>query len=93
MKNEKVLSVELTRLRQSFDLSRQYWPIDVAVLNRLSYTYVDRSQAEADFSCKQLIPYALIFDQNGRICTYQRHGSVDLNKHSIIGVKIGRAHV
>lgn len=75
MKNEKVLSVELTRLRQSFDLSRQYWPIDVAVLNRLSYAYVDRSQAEADFSCKQLIPYALIFDQNGRICTYQRHGS------------------
>ena len=75
MKNEKVLSVELTQLQQSFDLSRQYWPIDVAVLNRLSYTYVDRSQAEADFSCKQLIPYALIFDQNGRICTYQRHGS------------------
>ena len=68
MKNEKVLSVELTRLRQSFDLSRQYWPIDVAVLNRLSYGYADRSQAEADFSCKQLIPYALIFDQNGRIC-------------------------
>ena len=55
MKNEKVLSVELTRLRQSFDLSRQYWPIDVAVLNRLSYTYVDRSQAEAQRDRKSVV--------------------------------------
>lgn len=75
MKNENILCVPLESLKGIFDLTQKYWRCDANTVNSLSHEYIPRSQAEKDFSSKQIIPYALIFDSDGKILYYQRHGS------------------
>ena len=75
MKNENVLCVELTPLQKTFPLERRFWQTEAAVLDGLDYGFAPRSEAERDFTRKQIIPYALLFDGQGRVLTYRRHGS------------------
>ena len=75
MKNENVLCIELAPLHKTFPLARQYWKTDAEALNALPFRFTPRRMAETDFTQKQLIPYALVFDEAGRMLTYQRHGS------------------
>ncbi|MBR5998211.1 MAG: NUDIX domain-containing protein [Deltaproteobacteria bacterium] len=75
MKNENVLCVELALLQKTFPLERRFWQTEAAVLDGLDYGFAPRSEAEWDFTRKQLIPYALLFAETGRVLTYRRHGS------------------
>ncbi len=75
MKNENVLCVKLALLQKTFPLSRQCWKTAADALNGLDYGFAPRREAEQDFSKKQIIPYALLFDVQGRVLTYRRHGS------------------
>jgi predicted NUDIX family phosphoesterase len=75
MKNENVLCIPTHVLRTGFELDKEFWLCSIGELNSLSYTYVPRSQAEKDNSYKQIIPYVLVFDSEGKVLHYQRCGS------------------
>jgi predicted NUDIX family phosphoesterase len=88
MKNENVLVVAKDELERHFNLRQEFWSISEQDLNVLAAYYKSRQEAETDFNAKQLIPYALISDQEGRILTYNRHGSEQRLK-GIFSVGIG----
>jgi len=88
MKNENVLVVAKDELEQYFNLRQEYWSISGQDLNMLAASFKSRQEAETDFSAKQLIPYAVISNQEGRILTYNRHGSEQRLK-GIFSVGIG----
>lgn len=75
MKDENVLCIATHTLRKCFGLDEEFWVCGVDVLNTLSHTYIPRSQAETDNSYKQVIPYVLVFDEEGKVLYYQRCGS------------------
>lgn len=75
MKEENVLCLPRKDLVEAFGLEKEFWKINPEQLLPLSYSFTPRGKAEEDYDNKQLIPYALIFDKNDRLFTYQRHGS------------------
>lgn len=75
MKNERVLCVERALLQAAFPLAQGHWRVEAGALDALPYAFVPRPEAEQDFTRKQLIPYALLFDETGRVLTYRRQGS------------------
>lgn len=44
-------------------------------IERKSFSFIDRTLAEQDSSKKQIIPYIIIQDKNGRFFTYKRKGN------------------
>lgn len=75
MKNENVLFIERTILESAVDLSQEMIPMSESLLNSLSYGFVPRAAAETDATKKQLIPYVLLLDSEGRVLVYRRNGS------------------
>lgn len=75
MKDENVLCVPTEQMRLAFDLSLGSWQISIEELNRLPQCFEKRALLEQDYSYKQLIAYALVFDAKGQVLTYQRCGS------------------
>ena len=75
MKKENVVCVPLDSIKSSYDLERQYWPIDEKGIDSMPYNFLKRANAEHDYTHKQLIPYAIIHNSDGKILCYQRHGS------------------
>lgn len=75
MKDENVLCVPTEQMRLAFDLSLGSWQISIEELNRLPQCFEKRALLEQDYSYKQLIAYALVFDDQGQVLTYQRCGS------------------
>lgn len=75
MKNEKVLCVPVSQLQKRFDLLLQAWRVSISEMNLLETIFIDRTVAETDFSLKQLIPYAVLFNDDGELFTYRRRGS------------------
>lgn len=75
MRDENVLCIPTGLLRGQFGLIEECWICSIDTLNALSQTYVPRSQAENDYSHKQVIPYVLVFDGEGKVLHYQRCGS------------------
>jgi predicted NUDIX family phosphoesterase len=75
MKDENVICVSLDAMKRQFDMSEQIWKASVDNINSLPYEYINRSVAENDFTHKQLIPYAVLLNQQGEVFCYQRHGS------------------
>lgn len=75
MKDEKVLCISLCELKAHFDMRKQSWQSNVEQIDSLEYTFIDRQKAESDFDHKQIIPYALIFNQKGEVLHYKRCGS------------------
>lgn len=75
MKDENVLCVPTEQMRLAFDLSMGSWQISVEELNRLPQCFEKRALLEQDYTYKQLIAYALVFDDQGQVLTYQRCGS------------------
>lgn len=75
MKDENVLCVPTEQMRLAFDLSLGSWQISVEELNRLPQCFEKRALLEQDYSYKQLIAYALVFNDKGKVLTYQRCGS------------------
>jgi predicted NUDIX family phosphoesterase len=75
MKDENVLCVPTEQMRLAFDLSLGSWQISMEELNRLPQCFEKRALLEQDYSYKQLIAYALVFDDQGQVLTYQRCGS------------------
>lgn len=75
MKDENVLCVPTEQMRLAFDLSLGSWQISMEELNRLPQCFEKRALLEQDYTYKQLIAYALVFDAQGQVLTYQRCGS------------------
>lgn len=75
MRDENVLCVPVGQMRLAFDLSLGSWQISVEELNRLPQCFEKRALLEQDYSYKQLIAYALVFNDKGNVLTYQRCGS------------------
>ena len=75
MKDENVLCVPTEQMRLAFDLSLGSWQISMEELNRLPQCFEKRALLEQDYSYKQLIAYALVFDDQGQVLIYQRCGS------------------
>lgn len=75
MKNESVLYVSRGDLSARFDLQKQTFLATMDQLNALPFSYALRTELECDPTRKQLIPYALLFDADGRILSYSRNGS------------------
>lgn len=75
MKNENVLFIERKILESAVDLSQEVIPMSESLLNSFSYGFVPRASAETDATKKQLIPYVLLLDSEGRVLVYRRNGS------------------
>ncbi|MCQ2275720.1 MAG: NUDIX domain-containing protein [Bacteroidales bacterium] len=75
MKDENVLCVPTNTMKSVFDLSKSAWIVTPAELNQLPMTFVKRLNAETDSSYKQIIAYALVFNEKGELLCYCRHGS------------------
>lgn len=75
MKNEKIICAPVSQLQKRFNLPLQAWSVSVSEINQIETIFVDRPVAETDFSLKQLIPYAILFNEDGKLLTYRRHGS------------------
>ena len=75
MKDENVLCVPTEQMRLAFDLSLGSWQISMEELNRLPQCFEKRALLEQDYTYKQLIAYALVFDAKGQVLIYQRCGS------------------
>lgn len=75
MKNENVLSVPVQDLQKVFELSKMYWKGAISQIDSFEQRFEPRSIAETDFTMKQVIPYALLLDESGRVLSYRRCGS------------------
>ncbi|MCR5570288.1 MAG: NUDIX domain-containing protein [Paludibacteraceae bacterium] len=75
MKKENVLCVPVNSLTDTFDINTGYWPTNKDSINKLPFIFKARELAESDFSHKQLIAYALVFNEIGELLHYQRCGS------------------
>ena len=75
MKNENIICVPTSEIRQRFDLTKTSWKIAIEEINTLPYQFLPRPEAETDFSQKQLIPYAIVQNPQGEVLCYQRAGS------------------
>lgn len=75
MKNENVLCTPINTLKKNFDLNRDYWVCNNNTIDLLSYEYIPRNEAEDDCTYKQIIPYALVFNSEGKLLYYRRCGS------------------
>lgn len=75
MKNENVVCVPVAEMKGMFGLDNQSWKVTESDLNRLNYQFIPRSEAEENFEYKQLIPYAIVKNKEGKIFIYQRCGS------------------
>lgn len=75
MKDENVLCVPVEQMRLAFDLNLCSWQITVEELNRLPQCFEKRAFLEQNYTYKQLIAYALVFNAKGQVLTYQRCGS------------------
>lgn len=75
MKNENVLYAARADLEKFFDLTRDVFSLSVAVLNQIPFSFVPRADAENDPTKKQLIPYVLVQNAEGRLLSYRRCGS------------------
>ena len=75
MKNENILFVNRADLEGCLDLSRQYMALDKGTLDSLPYHFIPRADAENDPGKKQLIPYVLVQNTEGKFLSYRRCGS------------------
>lgn len=75
MKNENVLSVPVQELHKVFDMSKMFWRGSISQIDSFEQRFEPRSVAETDFTMKQVIPYALLLDESGRVLSYRRCGS------------------
>lgn len=75
MKDENILCVSTNTMKSVFDLSKSAWTVTLSELNQLPMTFVKRLNAETDCSYKQIIAYALVFNEKGEVLCYSRHGS------------------
>ena len=75
MKNENVLYAARADLEKFFDLTKDVFPLSVTVLNQISFSFVPRADAENDPGKKQLIPYVLVQNTEGKFLSYRRCGS------------------
>lgn len=87
MKNENVICVPVSAMRGVFDLDKEYWEVSREDINRLTFEYRPRAEAEYDSCYKQLIPYAVLFNGTGEVLTYRRCGSEKrLSDMSSVGI-------
>lgn len=75
MKEENIICVPIEVMQQHFDMTKQSWPIDIGLLNSLQHNFLFRPDVEADFTQKQLIPYAIVVNSENKVLCYQRAGS------------------
>lgn len=75
MKNENIICVSVANMKANFDMTKTSWPIDIEKLNSLPYQFLFRPDVEKDFTQKQLIPYAIVVNNEGKVLCYQRAGS------------------
>lgn len=75
MKSENVVCVPISVMKKTFDLEAQYWRTNKEEIERLFFEYRERTSVEKDFNYKQLIPYAIVQNGEGKILVYQRCGS------------------
>lgn len=75
MKNENILCAPVSHLQALFNIQSQAWSVTSDDINRLETEFLERAAAEKDFSKKQLIPYAVLFNEDGKLFTYRRRGS------------------
>lgn len=75
MKQENVICVPISNMMEVFDLNKTVWKVTSKDINGLRFCFISRSDAEKNFDYKQLIPYAIVQDEEGLVLTYQRCGS------------------
>lgn len=88
MKNENVLCVNASVIESLFDASTQFKRVAASLLEGVQYVFVERSKAEHDVAFKQLIPYAIVVNENSEILNYQRCGS-EKRLEGILSVGLG----
>lgn len=75
MKNENIICVSVADMKAHFDMTKTSWPIDIDKLNSLPHQFLFRPEVEKDLTQKQLIPYAIVVNNEGKLLCYQRAGS------------------
>lgn len=75
MKDENILCVTKNDLKRFFDTEKRYWTVKKETVNLLPFFFERRMKAENHVGNKQIIPYAMIFNSEGKLLVYQRHGS------------------
>lgn len=75
MKNENIVYVNRSDLEYFFDLTKEIFSLSVATLNKFPYHFVPRAEAENDSTKKQLIPYVIVQNTEGKLLSYRRCGS------------------
>lgn len=75
MKNENIVCVKTADMHKNFDMTKTAWRVSIDDINSLPYIHAQRKSAEADFTLKQIIPYAVFVDDNSNVLAYKRTGS------------------
>lgn len=90
--DEQVLCVARRALAQVIDLSQELFHIDenraFSAMQRGGAAFIVRRQAEHDSSYKQLIPYCVLQDPEGRFLCYPRQGT-EKRLHGLYSLGIG----
>ncbi|AEJ18265.1 NUDIX domain-containing protein [Gracilinema caldarium] len=90
--NEQVLCVARSALAELIDLSQELFHIDehtaFQAMQRGGAAFIIRRQAEQDPSYKQLIPYCILQDPEGRFLCYPRQGT-EKRLHGLYSLGIG----
>lgn len=82
MKNENVLCISLPILNNIFDLNKESCSCTKEQIDNMEFSFLPRNTVENNYNYKQIIPYALIFNNEGKILSYQRCGS----EHRLKGI-------
>ncbi len=93
MPKEKVLCIRTDQIPEAWTEPKVILPLSmedfVAQCCDCSFSFVDRTQAETDLSCKQIIPYLMIHDSQGKkMAAYLRKGS-EARLHDLWSMGIG----
>lgn len=75
MKNENIVCVPFAVMSRHFDMGKTHWVTSRDQIDALEHLFLFRPDAERDFTHKQLIPYAIVQNDNDEILCYQRAGS------------------
>ena len=77
--NEKILAVRRKELPEHWLNSEVAlsisWEHLLKQVSAISPCFIDRAEAESNYEFKQIIPYTLLADQEGRLATYRRKGT------------------
>ncbi len=92
MKNKKILVIDKEKIEYLFNFPFFSYDSNIFkdknLIDKLSFSFIERNLAENDISKKQIIPYIILKDRNDRFFTYKRKGN-EKRLHGLYSLGVG----